>query len=190
MNRRFALTVGAAVAAGAAGAGVGWWRRRAGASAAASAAMAAAAASGADPADLASQVWSLHFDTPAGAALPLAPLRGQPLLVNFWATWCPPCVGEMPLLDRFYGEQKAHGWQVVGLAVDKLEPVRGFLAKHPVAYPIGLAGVEGVGLSRSLGNSAGALPFTIVFDRAGQVAQRKLGTIQPEDLTHWVGALA
>ncbi|HEY4065938.1 MAG TPA: TlpA disulfide reductase family protein [Burkholderiaceae bacterium] len=187
MNRRFALTVGAAVAAGAAGAGVGWWRSRAGALDAARDAAAATAASGADAS---AAIWSLHFDTPAGAQLPLGPLRGQPLLVNFWATWCPPCVGEMPLLDRFYADQRAHGWQVVGLAVDNLEPVRGFLAKRPVGYPIGLAGVEGVGLSRSLGNSAGALPFTIVFDRRGQVAQRKLGTIQPEDLTRWVSALA
>ena len=184
MNRRVML-VGAAVAAGAAGVGVGMWRSRTRSVAVADSAAQPTAA----VADASADIWSLRFDTPAGAALQLASLRGQPLLLNFWATWCPPCVSEMPLLDRFYGEQQARGWQVVGLAVDNLEPVRGFLAKHPVAYPIALAGVEGVGLSRSLGNSSGALPFTIVFDRTGKVAQRKLGTIDPEDLTRWVTTL-
>jgi hypothetical protein len=78
---------------------------------------------------------------------------------------------------------------VVGLAVDNLAPVREFLGKHPVGFAIGLAGVEGVALSRTMGNTGGALPFTVVFDRAGQVVQRKLGAIAPDDLAHWVTSL-
>ena len=61
-----------------------------------------------------------------GGKLALANFLGKPLLVNFWATWCPPCVKEMPLLDRFAQEQRAAAWQVVGLAIDKIEPVREF----------------------------------------------------------------
>jgi thiol-disulfide isomerase/thioredoxin len=167
MNRRLALMTGAAVAAGVAGVGAAWWRSRT-----------AAADSGA-------AIWPLRFETPAGGQLVLAELRGKPLLLNFWATWCPPCISELPLLDHFHREQQARGWQVVGLAVDNLAPVREFLGKRPVGFAIGLAGLEGVELSRTMGNAGGALPFTVVFDRAGHAVQRKLGVIQPDDLTRW-----
>ena len=168
MNRRLALLAGTAVAAGAAGAGVAWWRTRV------------------DDSGDGAAIWPMRFDQPDGAGLALASLRGKPLLLNFWATWCAPCVSELPLLDRFYREQQARGWQVVGLAVDNLAPVREFLGKRPVSYAVGLAGMEGVALSRSLGNAGGALPFSVVFDRAGGIVQRKLGIIQPEDLQRWV----
>ena len=170
MNRRLALMTGAAAAAGVAGAGVAWWRSRLGAT------------------DDGAKIWPLRFETPAGGQLTLADLRGKPLLLNFWATWCPPCVSELPLLDSFQREQQARGWQVVGLAVDNLAPVREFLGKHPVGFAIGLAGVEGVELSRTMGNTGGALPFTVVFDRTGQAVQRKLGAIQPDELAHWVAS--
>ena len=63
-------------------------------------------------------LWDRSFPAPDGSALALATLRGRPLLVNFWATWCPPCVEELPLLSSFYNENKANGWQLIGLAVD------------------------------------------------------------------------
>jgi thiol-disulfide isomerase/thioredoxin len=133
-------------------------------------------------------IWPMRFDTPQGGKLEMAGLRGKPLLVNFWATWCPPCVTELPLLDRFHREKAAMGWQVIGLAVDNEAPVREFLAKGPVGYPVGIAGMGGVELSRSMGNSAGALPFTVVFDRSGNVIQRKLGVVTVSDLSRWVGS--
>ena len=172
MNRRMTLLGGAAVAAVAAGAGAAWWRTRLG------------------TADDGMAIWSMRFETPAGGQLSFADLRGKPLLLNFWATWCPPCVSELPLLDRFHREQQARGWQVVGLAVDNRAPVTEFLGKRPVGFPIGLAGVEGVELARMMGNTGGALPFTVVFDRAGEAKARKLGVIQPDDLTRWVATMA
>ena len=171
MNRRLALMTGAAVVAGAAGAGAALWRARRGDSGEAAA------------------LWPMRFDQPGGGALSLDSLRGKPLLVNFWATWCPPCVSELPLLDRFHRDQQARGWQVVGLAVDNIAPVREFLAKRPVQFPVGLAGLEGVALSKSLGNAGGALPFSVIFDRSGQLVERKLGVIQPEDLQRWVSTI-
>lgn len=130
-------------------------------------------------------VWQQSLTQPAGGELTLAALRGKPLLLNFWATWCPPCVKEMPMLDAFYQAHRARGWQVVGLAVDSPTPVREFLKRVPVSFPIGLAGMEGSELSRALGNSNGSLPFTVVLNAKGDVVVQKLGSVEAADLTLW-----
>lgn len=129
--------------------------------------------------------WSQRFETPSGEALVLASFAGKPLLVNFWATWCPPCVEELPLLDRFYRDNAADGWQVLGLAVDQPSAVRAFLQKMPLSFPSGLAGFGGTELGKSLGNVSGALPFTVVLGAAGSVLQRKMGKVSAEDLAQW-----
>ena len=174
MKRRNALMAGVAALAGAAGLGIALWRSR-------------------EPAPATAPVaalWAMQFDQPAGGQLALSAFRGRPLLLNFWATWCPPCVSELPLLDRFQREQAAAGWQVAGLAVDNFAPVVEFLGKHPVGFAIGLAGNGGIELARQLGNSGGGLPFTVVFDRQGRIAERKLGVVTPADLQGWVKSLA
>lgn len=130
-------------------------------------------------------LWRLSFDTPTGGRLALQSLQGRPLLINFWATWCPPCIEELPLLDVFYKENAVKSWQILGLAVDKMAPVRDFLAKRPLTFPIALAGMEGVGLSKSLGNLSGGLPFTVVLGADGMVRDRKIGKITSADLARW-----
>lgn len=132
-----------------------------------------------------SALWQLAFATPQGTQLQMTALRGKPVLLNFWATWCPPCVEELPLLSRFYDENAANGWQVVGLAVDQLAPVQRFLAQSPVSFPVAMAGLPGIDLSKSLGNLSGGLPFTVVLGADGQVAHRKIGKIEPDDLRVW-----
>ena len=129
--------------------------------------------------------WDQRFPTPDGGTLALSSLRGQRLLINFWATWCPPCVEELPLLSAFYDQNKANGWHLLGLAVDKPAPVAQFLARTPVAFPVALAGMEGVDLSRSLGNTAGALPFSVLFAADGSIQQRKIGQLSEKDLAAW-----
>ena len=129
--------------------------------------------------------WSRSWESPGGQTLAAADFRGRPLLLNFWATWCPPCVEELPLLDQFFQSHRAQGWQVLGLAIDQPSAVRAFLARRPLAFPIGLAGLGGTELSRELGNSNGGLPFSVLFDRAGRLVERKLGRLQPEDLERW-----
>ncbi|PTT83425.1 redoxin, partial [Pelomonas sp. HMWF004] len=89
--------------------------------------------------------WARRFLTLDGTELDVARWRGKPLLVNFWATWCAPCVKELPEINQFYNEAKATGWQVLGLAVDKPEPVKTFLQKTPLDFAIALAGAEGLG---------------------------------------------
>ncbi len=180
MKRRH-LVLGAAGAT-ATGAGIGWnlWRQPAPEAA-------AGAPVALDAPTLA--FWQASFPQPAGGELVMATLRGQPLVLNFWATWCPPCVKEMPELDRFAKAFAARGGRVLGLAVDNPTAVRQFLAKTPVGYAIGLAGFDGTELARGLGNSTGALPFTAVFNRSGRVVQRKLGETSFDELTGWVQGL-
>jgi thiol-disulfide isomerase/thioredoxin len=133
--------------------------------------------------------WQLAFDRPEGGQIALASLRGKPVLINFWATWCPPCVKEMPELDRFQREFAAKGWTVLGLAIDGPTPVREFLAKVRVGFTLGLAGLDGTELSQKLGNASGSLPFSVMLDAQGRIAQRKLGVTHFDELAAWARAI-
>ena len=136
-----------------------------------------------DPAP--ADVWSLAFPTADGAPIAMAGLRGRPLLLNFWATWCVPCAVEMPLLDVFASTNAKAGWRVLALAVDDAEPVRRFVRERKLQLPVALAGVAGISLSRTLGNRVGALPFTVIFDATGAVRDRRLGALDEVTLTRW-----
>ena len=175
MNRRRWLSAGVGAAAASAGVGFALWRQ--------SSAPTPAATSTSD-----GEIWRLSFPAPDSSMLSMAQFKGRPLVVNFWATWCPPCVKEMPELDRFARTFGARGWQVLGLAIDGPAPVREFLARVKISFPIGLAGFEGTDLSRRLGNEGGALPFTVVFDRSGRPVQRKLGETSFDQLAAWAQA--
>lgn len=129
--------------------------------------------------------WALELPTASGAGMPLRSLRGRPLVVNFWATWCPPCVKEMPELDRFAREFGGQGWQVLGVAIDQAGPVQAFLKQTPVVFPIVLAGTEGLSWVRRLGNPAGGLPFSVQFGTDGLAARRKLGATSFDELAAW-----
>lgn len=170
-TRRAWLYGGVAAVAAAAGIGGAWWKQRQGGS------------GGGEQIDPA--FWAQRFERPEGGELVVERLRGKPLLVNFWATWCPPCVEEMPMIDAFFRENNANGWQVVGLAIDQPTAVRKFLARTPVSYPIGLAGLQGTELVKQLGNTAGGLPFTVVVDSDGSIAARKMGKLDAADLQSW-----
>lgn len=126
--------------------------------------------------------WARRFPGLDGSEVDVARWRGKPLLVNFWATWCPPCVKELPEINQFHAEAKSKGWQVLGLAVDQVEPVNAFLKKTPLDFPIALAGPQGLSLVRELGNPAGGLPFSVVFDETGEISWRRLGVSRLEDL--------
>lgn len=131
--------------------------------------------------------WKLGWDDPKGKHFQLEVFRGKPLLINFWATWCAPCIEELPLINAFYQQNLSNGWQVLGLAIDRPASVSAFLKKAPVDFPIGLAGLSGSELAKSMGNVSEALPFSVVINAQGRIVQRKLGRLRPEDLQVWAG---
>ena len=173
MNRRNMLYGGVAALAGVAGAGAAWWKFQ------------PHHAAPAETVKMAESFWDMSFDTPEGKPLPMSSFRGKLLLVNFWATWCPPCVEELPLLDFFYQENKNKNVQIVGLAVDQPSAVRTWLKTRPLNFPVGMAGLGGTELSKSLGNVSGSLPFSVVFGPSGQLLHHKIGKVLPEELVLW-----
>ncbi len=110
----------------------------------------------------------------------LADFKGKPVLVNFWATWCAPCVREMPLLDSF-AKENPH-LPVVGLALDSLKNMQKFESKVQVSYPLLQLDAHHLKLVKQLGNTKGGLPFSILFGADGQVKAIYLGELHKEQL--------
>ena len=160
---------GAGLLAATAGAGLAWWRLE---------------PQSAEPEGV-RDFWLQRFERPQGGELAMADFRGRPLLVNFWATWCPPCVEELPLIDGFWRENSSNGLQVLALAIDQPSAVRRFLERQALGFPVGLAGLQGTALSRSLGNVNGGLPFSVFFRADGGIYKQKLGQLASSDLEQW-----
>lgn len=170
LRRHWMLGVGSLAAA--AGAGVAWWRLQPGPS---------------QP-QAVQDFWQKRFDGLQGEPLEMARLRGKPLLLNFWATWCPPCVQELPMIEAFWRQQAANGTQVLALAIDQPSAVRAFVAKQGLTLPVALAGLEGTGLAKSLGNLNGGLPFSVFFRSDTSIYRQKLGQLTQNDLQDWLSS--
>lgn len=158
-GRRRLLGVAVGTGAAALGAGIAWWRLRP-----------------TDPSDLAvSLLFAQSLPDATGRTLALSGFAGKPLLLNFWATWCPPCIEEMPELSDLHRDLSVRGLQTLGIAIDSAAKVAEFAAKRPVSYPLAVAGMGGTELVRQFGNPTGALPFTVIVDRRGRIVHRILG---------------
>ncbi|ETF01026.1 thioredoxin [Advenella kashmirensis W13003] len=105
-------------------------------------------------------------------------------VVNFWASWCAPCVREMPALDALHKEnQKVN---VVGISLDTVANIEAFARKTPVSYPLLTAGAGKISLMRQLGNPKGGLPYTLVLDKDARPVATVLGEIDMDSLTAFV----
>jgi thiol-disulfide isomerase/thioredoxin len=107
------------------------------------------------------------------------------VLLNLWASWCGPCIKEMPELDRFARAQGANGTQVVGIALDDAAAVEAFLQRTPVNYPllIDTPGPRDAGVR--LGNPQGVLPYSILVDGQGRVLKQKIGPFSTGEIDSW-----
>ena len=108
--------------------------------------------------------------------------QGKTLVVNFWATWCPPCREEMPSFSRLQTKHAANGIQFVGIALDTSDNVATFSKQFPVSYPLLIADSEGADLTRQLGNAQMALPYTVVLGTGGEVRLARLGRVSEQEL--------
>lgn len=112
----------------------------------------------------------------------LASFRGKPLVVNFWARWCPPCRAEIPELNAFR-KALAGKVEVVGIGIEDDAPaVKAFVREYAMNYPVFLARKQGQPLMQALGNRRGGLPYTLFIDRHGRVVGHKLGLLRKSDL--------
>jgi thiol-disulfide isomerase/thioredoxin len=103
--------------------------------------------------------------------------QGKVLVVNFWATWCPPCREEMPELSRLQEKYRASGLVVIGISTDDVEKMREFAQQNPVAYPLLAGDFEATNLAASLGNDKNILPYTVTIGRDGKVIASYFGRL-------------
>jgi thiol-disulfide isomerase/thioredoxin len=163
VTRRRKIVLAAVVAVAAAGAGFGanWWR-----------------VSERPDADAAGALLATRLPDLEGREQALSQWQGKVVVVNFWATWCAPCREEIPMFVRFQDRYRSRGLQFVGIAIDRRDPVARFAQEYQVNYPLLMGHIDTLELSRKIGNRAGGLPFTLVFDRRGRLAGTALGELK------------
>lgn len=124
-----------------------------------------------------------------GVVRPVSTWDGRILVLNFWATWCPPCRDELPQLVTLQKEFGQRGVQVVGVAVDDPGDVRKFVAELGIPYPILVGSDDALRVSAQYGNEIGALPYTVVVSRGGKIVHTRHGSVKPGELEQAVKPL-
>lgn len=142
----------------------------------------------APPMPVAAALFAHSFNDADGRMRAISEWQGGLLVVNFWATWCAPCIEEMPDLQKVQSEYASRGVAVVGIAIDNAAAVKRFRDEQKVELPLLIAGAAGSDLARELGNPSGALPYTVLVDRGGSVVQSRLGRLRASELRAWLDA--
>ena len=126
---------------------------------------------------------SFVLDDLDGQPLDILDLHNQePLIINFWATWCAPCRKEMPLLNNYYLTRNSDQANVLGIAIDDIDQVNSFLAELGINFPVLVGQSEAYELMQTLGNTILTLPYTILVNSEGRIIWSKSTEIKREDL--------
>lgn len=173
MNRQNWLVAGVAGLALAAGLGVATWLRQ----------------PGSVQPDAAATLLATALPDLRNQTQSLAQHQGKVLVVNFWATWCPPCREEIPVFVDAQSRLGAKGVQFVGIALDDPRQVAGFVQEYGVNYPILIGGLNESEMLRKLGNPGGGLPYTLVYDRSGRLREKIIGGLDKARLERLISPL-
>lgn len=114
---------------------------------------------------------------------------GRVVLVNFWATWCPPCRREIPMFIKMREKYKAQGFEIIGIAVDKKDPVLDYRDTAGITYPILIGDQNAMDIGRRFGNAYGALPYSVFIDQQGRIHSIKRGELSENDVITTLNAL-
>ncbi|MEJ7805218.1 MAG: TlpA disulfide reductase family protein [Telluria sp.] len=141
-----------------------------------------AVAVAAAPLSPAAALFAQSMNDASGTRHALGRWKGKPLVVNFWAPWCAPCVQEMPELSQLAVDNAVKGINVIGIGIDSPTNIAEFASKLKIAYPLYVAGMSGTDLSRQFGNSNGGLPYTVLIGADGKVVKTYLGKLKFDEL--------
>jgi peroxiredoxin len=121
-----------------------------------------------------------------GTPRALSEWDGDLVLLNFWATWCPPCKKEMPLFQDRFERHAGAGFTIVAVAVDELDETRAFVDSFGIEFPVLIGQEDAIAAGREYGNRIGALPYTVLIDREGMVRETHRGEVTETDLDLWL----
>jgi peroxiredoxin len=124
-----------------------------------------------------SRLWATSLPDSHGREQALSQWQGEVLVLNFWATWCPPCREEIPDFMALHAQYQSRKVAFVGIAIDSARSVADFSSEMKITYPILIGEGEAHALAQALGNASGALPYTVVIDRAGRIVLSHLGRL-------------
>ena len=130
----------------------------------------------------AAALWRAELKDFRGQAFKMASLKGRPVVVNFWASWCGPCLEEMPDFQRASVTPSGKKAEFVGIGIDYAKNMQPFADKLGITYLLLESGPQGLELVKAAGNRAGALPYTVILDANGAVKATKLGKLDYADL--------
>lgn len=115
--------------------------------------------------------------------------QGKVIILNFWASWCPPCRHEIPLLKQLQQQYGERGLQIIGIAIDQPDRVRNFLIRTPVNYPVVAGEDDAMRVAIEYGNFDGVLPYNVIIDRDGMIHTIQLGELDRSETEAIIASL-
>lgn len=136
-----------------------------------------------DASSLSTQIlFAAKFSDVSGNPQAISQWKGKIIVVNFWATWCPPCREEMPELSHLQQQYQDRGLVVLGISTDELDKIREFVKENPVSYPLLSGEIDAMNVGLSLGNDKRVLPYTVIVKPDGNIAKTYFGRVSQAQL--------